>query len=459
MKSKNAAFRYLLLFIISIGIFCCKDSKKDSLLIGIIGDQTGASNIDNAYSIMSKAVDQLSYYNPDLVLHVGDIIESRKDINSYEDYKKNFDSAVKIMKKLQAPWFLTVGDHDVFPPIYKPCSEDRSIETWFRNLCKNAGLPIDSSLYYSFNVKGYHFISMYSFQNLHVDPRWGPIFLDSILDDQIDWLKGDLEKNKKAKGIVVFIHQPMWYVWSNWYKVHEILRKYPVAGVIAGHYHYDQDDGIIDDIHYIVMGSSGGSIKSIDKNSGGTYQFAILSLKDDKFTNIEIHEVDSDSILEFTPRRSMDRIQAISCMLDNVYKDENLFVKDNTLYTIFNSCNYSPVFEVGLESLANPIDIPIKIQISSFSKVLKNPRWVSSSKEISGDSLFTLLPGERIGWANYSNVGQWVKPKALWISDIDSSAVDIIIDKGIDIKIRISFIDIRSRWVEHDITFYTKNEP
>ncbi len=426
------------------------------LKIGIIGDQTGTYNLDESYRILEKAVGKLSGMNPDLVLHVGDLVESVRGIQDYRQYRENFDRAVGIMNRLPVSWYLTAGDHDVVPPLFQPASEDHSRVEWFRQLCTTAGIPIQENLYYSFDHRGYHFISLYSVEYLHTDPRWGPIFLNRFSEEQLSWLQQDLERYKSAPGIVVFLHQPNWYAWSNWYPVHQILRRYPVAGVIAGHFHYDQDDGLIDGIRYLVIGSTGGVIKNTDVHSGGSYQYATLTLEGDSFTAVELLDVESDSLLEFTPRRSMDRIQAISCMLDNLYRDETIYRNNGQLMYPSGQGRLDTLSHIGLESLANPIDLPIQITISSLTPALHNPRWMHASPEDSREHFITLKPGERVGWSNYTSVGQWQVMNPLWMIDVPADSAGWKIPDDISLRVQVSFTDSRERWIESTVSYPVK---
>ncbi|MGD9899338.1 MAG: metallophosphoesterase [Calditrichaceae bacterium] len=446
------------ILIIPAVLLCSQNSliPADTLTIGLIGDQTGSYDLSATYQIMEKAVEQMDAKNPDLVLHVGDLVESIRGINSFEDYKSNFDYAVNILNRLNAPWYLTAGDHDVAPPVYQAGSCDRSREEWFQKLCSAAGLPMEKQLYYSFDFNNYHFISLYSLENLHTDPRWGPIFLNQLSDEQIAWLKNDLEAHKNAPGIIVLVHQPHWYVWSNWSEIHQILRQYPVAAVIAGHFHYDQDDGMIDQIRYLVMGATGGVVKNMDPNSGGSSQFATLKLYKNKVTHINLFDLSSGESLELTPRRTMDRLQALSCMLDNLFMDENIGRKNGQLFTITGEGQYSSLKQIGLESLANPIDLPIRIKISTDRDILQNPRWIRSGKSIPDSSFIELEPGERTGWANYTSVGQWAKPDPLWVCDLTGNPERLKDLTGIAITIKISFTDQGERWVESTARFPVK---
>jgi hypothetical protein len=347
----------------------------------------------------------------------------------------------------------------VVPPVFKSASADRSRVKWFQDLCISIGFPMHHHLYYSFDFKGYHFISLFSLENLHTDPRWGPIFLNRFSQEQIDWLKQDLETYRDSEGIVVFLHQPNWYVWSNWFEIHQILRQYPVAGVIAGHYHYDQDDGLIDQIHYLVIGSTGGAVKQADIHSGGSQQLALLTLENNHLTDIQLFNVETDSLLEFTPRRSMDRVQALSCMLDNLYMDETVYVKDGKLMSKTSLDAFDTLRFIGLESLSNPIDLPITIAVSSPNLSLINPRWTDTTRTISADNTITLQPGERIGWSNYTNVGNWQIPEPLWLIDVVDDPAVWREQKQIFFQVRVSFTDSRERWIESTVNYYLQQIP
>jgi hypothetical protein len=433
--------------------------EKSTLKIGIIGDQTGSYQLDESYRIMESAVAKLIRLKPDIVLHVGDMVESRSGVKDYQQYQDNFERATQIMNQLPVPWYVTAGDHDVVPPVFQAASTDCSRLKWFQELCTSIGLPMHDHLYYSFDIKGYHFISLFSLENLHTDPRWGPIFLNKFSQDQINWLKQDLEAYRQTAGIVVFLHQPNWYVWSNWFEIHQILRQYPVAGVIAGHYHYDQDDGLIDHIHYLVIGATGGAVKNTDIHSGGSHQYAILTLDKARFTDIQLFDVNSDSLLEFTPRRSMDRIQALSCMLDNLYLDETIYSRDGQLMNRTVDGKYDTLHYIGLESLANPIDLPITISISSHNPNLYNPRWADTARTNSWNNSIILQPGERIGWSNYTNVGNWQILPPLWFIDIADNPPLWREQENISLQVRVAFTDSRDRWIESTVNYPIQQMP
>jgi len=425
---------------------------SEKLTIGIIGDQFGAINSDSSFAVLEEAIIKVNSNKPDITLHVGDLVESIQNVNSYEDYQKYFGHAINIMNRLECPWLMAIGDHDVVPPLYEPLSDDRSRENWYLEQSNINKLKNNGKLYYSYDLKGYHFVVLYSLENLHTDPRWGSIFLNQVSEDQIKWLQNDLDEHINANGIIVLVHYPHWYVWQNWSKVHDILRKYPVIAVIAGHYHYDQDDGELDGIRYFTMGSTGGVIKYLDENSGGCYEYAILTLQKNTIQNLQIYNALTGDEIEITPRQTMDRIQAIACMLGNLYQDESIYRGNGFLQSPDNSGKMRRIDAIGLESLCNPIDLPIQIKINDDKNLLSKPEWIGS--QVSGDSLLTLQPGERTGWANYASVGQWFKPRALWTAQINP---DNVLNSGkININVCVTFTDTRERIIQDIITYSVK---
>jgi len=422
----------------------CQDS---TINIGIVGDQFGAYDTDKAFKIMEKGVLQLKDKSPDIVLHVGDMLETKRGIKSFDDYKKNYDTAISIMSEFDCPWLLAVGDHDVVPEGFQALSKDRSRETWFMDLIKTSQLPIEDKPYYSYSYKGYHFVVLYSMENLHTDPRWGSIFLNKINSEQIEWLEKDLEANKDNHGVIVLVHHPHWYVWQNWQPIHTLLKEYKTRAVIAGHYHYDQDQGEMDGIRYLVMGCTGGVIKETDQHTA-SQEIAMLTLSKKGIENVLLEEIDSGIELEWTPRISMDRIQALSCMLDNLWQDESLYSKNGVLYS---SSDNKIVEKIDLESLVNPIDLPIKLHISIEDDALFNSEWLLDETMLGQDTV-TFEAGYRSGWANYSNVGNWYSPSSVWQVDVDNTK---LCEKGsLQLNIHVSFEDTRRREIHKTLNYY-----
>ncbi len=190
--------------------------------------------------------------------------------------------------------------------------------------------------------------------------------MDKILDDQYNWLQKDLQSASGSKGIIVLIHQPMWYNWTGWKKVHNLLRRYSVMAVIAGHYHYNQDEGYLDGIRYVIMGSTGGMTKNGSENAGNLHHVTLLTLNN-KDMDFKLIPLKGFTNTKFTSRENMDRIQAVNTMITSV--------------------QYSST----ATSEANPIDIPVDIY--SYSG---NNQWSSLYNNV--------FPGTGVTISNLSSV-------------------------------------------------------
>ncbi len=340
-----------------------EDLLDNPIRIGLIGDQTLSNDIQASYGVLQQAVTRLSTLDLDVVLHVGDLVESTL---SPAEVEALFNQATGILDQLPSPWFLTAGDHDVNPPAFQQDSSDRSREQLFQQLYGALEPAFAQHPFYSFDVGDFHFIALYSHQSLHADPRFGNIFLAQIYEDQLTWLAGDLEANQDARAIIVFIHQPLWYHWSGWQPVHELLRRYPVAAVISGHFHYDQDNGQLDGIRYLTVGATGGVTKQGSRDAGDVAHVSLLRVAGPRRARLRLISLSDNLPLAITPRVDMDRIQAMDVQLGNFFdfaQRNPVFVENGQLV---QSCGGPPA-RVSITQIGDPTDLPLDVNIQFSS--------------------------------------------------------------------------------------------
>lgn len=364
-------YRTLFLLAFWLCLLSCFSLQAKEIKVGIIGDQSGSHNLDQSYQVLSQAIDILKKEQVDLVLHVGDLLESTKEISAI---RRDFQTASALLTSLPVPWYITPGDHDVNPGDWRANSPNRSKERLFRELLlpKLPALPKDENrLYYSFDYHGYHFIALNALEHLHADPRWGNVFLARLSDAQMAWLRADLHNHQDATGILVFLHQPLWYNQAGWLPVHRLLREYGVKVVIAGHFHYDQDEGEIDGIRYLVVGATGAAIKRANPASGGMHQVAIVHLNEGALSP-RLFDVVTGKETSWTPRADADRVQALDYVLDSV----SGFTEDNSLFlhknSFVNDCrdasnDNEQTARIRLAGLGNPIDLPLRLRFYAAS--------------------------------------------------------------------------------------------
>jgi hypothetical protein len=327
--------------------------------------------------------------------------------------RKTFSDAAALLDRLdsasQPKWFLCAGDHDVNPKVWSADSTDRSNEEYFRSLYEKINPHILHNLFYSFDVKGYHFVALYALEHLCTDPRWGNVFLSGISEAQYEWLKKDLSQADTARGVIVFIHQPLWFNWSSWLKVHELLARHNTRIVVAGHTHYDQNDHRLDGIQYRVVGATGGMIKNANAAAGGWWHVTRVTVSDAGDINWQLIPVGKHTKSDFSERPDMDRVQVLDYNLGNAalwLSQQKLRIKEGRL--VDDTCRAGTSPRVTLGNFGNPIDRTVSMHI-----LLKDtPKYRISSGAFSrgmcsvsaSKSACTMSPNVNIAISNYALV-------------------------------------------------------
>ena len=196
---------------------------------------------------------------PDFVIDVGDLIFGYTE--DEELINKEWDEFDRTVAKFKMPFHMVIGNHDVW---------NKKSEDIYRKRYKN--------LYYSFDHKGSHFIILDSEQ-------YDPSAMNYIKGEQLKWLKMDLEANKDADHIFVFLHKPLWRYSddeTNWNtEIHPLLARYKVRAVFAGHWHLYEKSFTRDGIEYFITGGGGAEIGE-PRLTGGFYHFMLVSVQGDK---------------------------------------------------------------------------------------------------------------------------------------------------------------------------------
>ena len=395
---------------------CASIAPTRELRVGIVGDQTVTSNTADAYGVLEKAVARLKAERVRVVLHTGDLVES---CDPPSVVREAYQRASGILDGLAVPWYLAAGDHDVGPrqhgcpsagdvrlPAFVQDSPDRTREALFQELYGTTRPEANHRLYYSFDVDGYHFVALYSSEALNADPRWGAILLAHLSRTQIDWLAADLAQHRDATATVVFLHQPLWYNWTSWVEVHRILRQHRVSAVIAGHFHYNQDDGTLDGIRYVVVGAAGGRVKTGAPRAGNLQHVTVMTLHD-RDVEFTVLPLDGGAPTTLTPRADMDRVQMLDVALGSGWDFEAknpVFLKHGTLVA---SCDSAAPARLEIPSLGNPLDtlLIVTVKLQKIGVGGPDPTVDESVCRTRLDATHCLLRGgAHIGIANLSSV-------------------------------------------------------
>jgi 3',5'-cyclic AMP phosphodiesterase CpdA len=155
---------------------------------------------------------------PALTIHTGDITHLSKP--------EEFELAAQLLSGLNITELHTVpGEHDV---------TDGAGTEYFNRFGKASG----NRGYYSFDHSGVHFIGLVNV--MHFKPNG----LGGLGDEQLAWLKDDLQGRSSSTPIVVFAHMPMWTIYEPWGwgtgdagEAMEYLKRFGSVTVINGHIH------------------------------------------------------------------------------------------------------------------------------------------------------------------------------------------------------------------------------
>ncbi len=197
----------------------------------ILSDRTGG----HTPGIYPQVIEEINLLNPDFVVAVGDYIEGYGE--DYERSEAEWDSLMVLIGALEAPLYMTAGNHDIW---------DDESEVMYR-----ARTGFDP--YYSFDYENTHFVIL---DNSRINAA------ADFPEEQRDWLVADLARHSEAENTFVFAHRPLWaqtLVLGQPDALHDIFLEYGVDAVFNGHlHHYFTTE--FDGIDYTVIGSSGGGM-------------------------------------------------------------------------------------------------------------------------------------------------------------------------------------------------------
>jgi 3',5'-cyclic AMP phosphodiesterase CpdA len=204
-------------------------------------------------------------HKPDFIVNTGDMIATPGDKQEWAKFRE-------MSKPITVPYFLTVGNHDLYS---KVLGSEATYKEW-------VNLP-GNELYYSFMAGNSLFI-----------------VLDTCLDDQekkvtgeqYAWLEGVLS-NSKQKHKFVFLHHPLYTDPRKGKHAGNSLDRYPkerdrlealfvknkVDFVFSGHEHLYLRQ-IVDGINHVITGGGGAPLYADDKN-GGFHHFVLVTVDGD----------------------------------------------------------------------------------------------------------------------------------------------------------------------------------
>lgn len=226
---------------------------REEIRFIVIGDRTNSA-VENIFEEIIGEIDLLS---PDFVINVGDIVEgyTADTLRMHAQW----DSVLATVGTLSCPFYFTPGNHDI------QNENDRNI---FINRTGH-------KRYYSFDYDKNHLIVLDNSMMYWSQPQ-------EMDEEQIKWLRDDLENNKDAENIFVFFHIPTFlYALQDETAdpLMDLFEKYRVRFVFAGH-HHEYSYCLHNNVEYINIGSSGGSMGTGDFVRGHFYHYLMVTVRE-----------------------------------------------------------------------------------------------------------------------------------------------------------------------------------
>jgi 3',5'-cyclic-AMP phosphodiesterase len=197
-------------------------SEADFSFVQVSDSHIGFKNVPNldVAGTFQQALDKIKALPtpPAFVVHTGDL--------SHLSKSDEFDTVDQLLKgaKLGEAYF-TPGEHDTFVD-----NGQQYLQRFGRGAAGNG--------WRSFDYKGVHLVGLVNVWNL----RAGGFGV--LGQEQLDWLKRDLEAVRDSTPIVVYAHVPLWAVYPTWgwgtadaEQALTLLRRFGSVTVLNGHIH------------------------------------------------------------------------------------------------------------------------------------------------------------------------------------------------------------------------------
>ncbi len=321
LKKKLFLFRCLSVFIGGF-VFFAHSFADDGFSFVILGDRTAGAKVE----IFEQIIGEVKTLAPDFVINVGDLIEGyTEDLKSV---KSEWSYILNQLNRTNIPYHLTPGNHDIWSV--------KSESIYIKHYGKT---------FYSFDYNKYHFTII---DNSRFDS------VSQISQTQLQWLKQDLAKHKKALLTFCFMHKPFWNYplekdeaqtigeISNQAEIlHNLFKANGVDYVFSGHdHHYFSHTW--DSIIYIQVGPSGSRYKIYDSEVQGAFQNYLLVKVQNQKADIAV--IKPGSILPFDIVtadiiQTIDRIENKAIKLSKTMIQENQPIRDTIGLNIKNVTN------------------------------------------------------------------------------------------------------------------------
>jgi len=241
----------------------------------------------NAVQGFTQAIDSVNKLNPDFVITGGDLVMDVLGQN-YIKADQLYNLYSSCCEKFQMQVYNTMGNHEVFG-IYNESGVDKSHPEYGEKMFGNRL----GKKHYSFNHQGWHFLILDS-----VEDTGESSYIGRIDDEQIEWIKSDLQSIDKSTPVMISLHIPLVTVYTQFLydplKPHDeaavvtnakdvlnLFDDYNLKLVLQGHMHF-LEDIFVNGTHFVT----GGAVSSrwwTGKEYGLEEGFLVVTVSGDEF--------------------------------------------------------------------------------------------------------------------------------------------------------------------------------
>jgi len=231
----------------------------DDFAFAILGDRTG----EEVEGVYEEAWRETNLDRPAFVINVGDTIQGGND----RRVETEWEEAEAVLGPYRRYKILfTPGNHDVWSAASA------------RAYVEHSRRP----LHYGFDFKQVHITVLDNSRT------------DDISNDELEFLKKDLEAHEKQPVKFIFSHRPSWILQvvlgNPAFPLHQLAARHHVQYIIAGHIH-QMLRFELDGVTYLSMASSGGHLReSKTYERGWFFQHTLARVRGDR-ADLEIREL------------------------------------------------------------------------------------------------------------------------------------------------------------------------
>lgn len=216
----------------------------------------------NAVEGFKKAIDEINKINPDLIITGGDLIYDALGV-SFERADSLYNLFNETIKLFNATVYNTIGNHEIFG-----WNEKSAVQRDHPEFGKKMYENRIGKTFYSFEHKGVKFFILDSIEEV---PEGGKYY-GYINDEQIHWVKNELNSTDNLTPIIISTHIPFITSFSqikagsqkenerglvveNSKEVLDLFSSHNLKLVLQGHLHYFEDLNIQNKTSFITGGA------------------------------------------------------------------------------------------------------------------------------------------------------------------------------------------------------------